>query len=299
MDTRINGMMAIVKDYGWLWAALLGVALILGACETAATPVAAVVPPTPTATQPPPTLPPPIRYALLGNAEGYVADMAQLQDAALLEQLGDDVDALLDEGGESAMPLLQGYDIVAGYGVRDGWQQSPTAMRVYLVTNPQLAPLNNPDIATLMQQAVNPQALVTNLSSAPTAITGAIAAEHDFSPAMAIREALANAGYPDGFALRLLTVPVPGLDDITAQLRRANFDVQVVRRDGLQPDDITNRRAHAFIVTANDDETAALWQAAAGEAHMVLLYTLPIRYRVISDDIQVMFTANGWPLPVR
>lgn len=268
-----------------LSAGLLIALLVLAGCEGEATPIAAVLPPTPTPTQPPATLPPPIRYALADNVAGYVTDMATLQATGLVEQLAD---AGTDE------QLIAGYDVVMRFGVAAGWQQVPRPPQVALLINSNLPPLDDPLIATVLRNALDGDGIIATLG-----IDGATPLLSQAVNTVRLRNELANLGHPDGFLLTLAHTSLPGIQQVQQQLAASNFETRLI---ALQPDalasTLTTNRAHLLLTSWAQESIREAWTAQIGDANVLMLYDLPISYRAV-PDVQVQFAANGWPIASR
>jgi hypothetical protein len=253
------------------------VAWLLVACEAEATPIAFVAEPTGQAeeTAPIATNPPNLLYGLFANTEGYVRDLAEMQSRATVETFYDS-------------SRFANYDIVAAYGVFEGWQVSPTTQHLALVINANLAPLDNETIRALIPQAIDSQALIAELAingMQPGAITSL--------PNATIRTSLANAAYPDGFQLTVASSPLPGLGILLAQFNASNISVQLI-----EADTIADNRAHLLLISWTEEAERAEWILQVGEENFVEIYSLPISY-LAKDGIQIEFSENGWPLPLR
>jgi hypothetical protein len=246
-------------------------------CEAQATPIALVAEPTGDIVEASPvaTNPPNLIYGLFSNTEGYVVDLAEIQSRALVETFYDS-NRYVD------------YDIVAAYGVFEGWQLSPIRQHLALVINPNLAPLDNEAIRVLIPQAIDSQALVDSL-----AIAGMQAGSLATLPNASIRTSLANAGYPDGFQLTLAASPLLGLGIITEQFNANNISIQVI-----EADTIIDNRAHLLLVLWTDEAERDEWVSQMGEADVLEIYSLPISY-LVKDGIHIEFSEAGWPLPSR
>jgi len=262
------------------WLLSIAGLLLLAGCEAAATPVVAVVQPTNTA-EIIATLPPPIRYGLAANINGYLDERGLLEETALVE--------FLPAGG-----LLAGYDLIATYGLFDDWQQSPTAHHFALILNTHLAPLDNPTIAQLIRRSVNTQALVN-----ATGIDGAQAAIVEHLPSETIKTELANAGFPDGFQLTFAAMPVPATNNVINQLADSNLQTDRVEANADNISNmLSNNRAHLFLIRWVSEDEQQQWIQVVGEENFIALYTLPISYQA-DASLTITFTSQGWPLPAR
>ena len=278
---------------------LLACGLLLAGCEADATPIAAVLPPTPTAIQPPPTLPPPLRYALADNVAGYLppADLQALQASGLVEQLAD--------GGTDA-DLTAGYDVVMRFGdvptdsidTQDAaitdWTRSPSYPHVLLIINRNLPPLDNPRVVDVLRNALDGIGLVDTLG-----ILGAEALLGQEVNTVRLRNELADLGYPDGFLLTLAHTRLPGVAAVQGQLAASNFDTRLLSiQQGAVGDTLAQNRAHLLLASWSRPEQRAEWAAQISESDLLDLYSLPIRYRAV-PDVSVQFTPGGWPLASR
>ncbi|MFW5691262.1 MAG: hypothetical protein ACOCXZ_02065 [Chloroflexota bacterium] len=263
----------------WLFGLLMS-ALLLAACEGEPTPFPAELPPTlaPTAAS---TDPPPVRYAITADSAGGVLERTALEAAHVVEVLTAPPDPA---------DLGPRYDVVAGYGLYDGWQTGPVRPLVLLVANPAVPPLDASS-AALALRAVDPTALIEQMG-----LPGAEAVAGEAAlPAAAIRETLANAGRPDGLGLVLGLVHAPGETAVQAALDRANIRTRLVRFD----DEAAARaawdegRVHLLLALVAPDDAAA-WRDGPHRD----LFTLPISYNAV-DGLRIDFTPGGWPLASR
>jgi hypothetical protein len=253
----------------------LGVLLLTIGCEPEATPIAIIT--TPTATPiPEATIPPPIRYALADNVEGFMRDREQIEAVAIVEQLGDD--------GRSDV-VAESYDMVVSLGIIEGWQIAPQRLRVGIAINTILAPLDDAYIIEALRSAFISADLVSEI-----ALVGIeTQTTPDTSAPTTIRTQLANMGFPDGFALRM------GGDDILAEsalishLRQANFTLERSTTDSTSS-------AHLWLLLGGNDAQWSAWEAQYGAENILYLYDIPLSYRV-KDNVVVDFTAHGFPIP--
>lgn len=280
MKRNNTGIRFIMSSIG------LGLLLFLAGCEASATPLPAVLPPTPT-DAPLPTLPPPLRYAFSANTAGYVEDLALIRATGLVDQLTDNN---LDE------TIIAGYDVVVTYGTVEapGWIRSPITPNIALLLNTSLPPLDNPDIQMWVQRALNPQAIVSTL-----AIPGAAAAAANPVEGSTARNALANAGYPDGVHLILGFRTFPGAGLLAEQWAAAGFHITPV---AIAPDMTAelfqSQRAHVLLVIWTTPEEKTALQALGDAAPMIDLYALPISYRA-NPQLTLTFTSSGFPMAAR
>lgn len=240
--------------------------ILLAGCEPEATPIALVNTPSSEAVATEmPTNPPNLRYGLFVNTEGYVRDLAEIESRAAVETVY-----------ESAR--YTDYDIVAAYGIFEGWQVSPVSQHLGLVINSEFAPLDNEMIRALIPQAIDSAGLVAELGINGMRPNGL----ETLSPA-SIRTTLANSNYPDGLQLTLATSPIPALELILEDFRASNIHIQL-----LEEGNPAHLSLHLWTTEAE--------RAALGEA--IEIYSLPISY-VAREGIQLEFSETGWPLPLR
>lgn len=266
-------------------ARLLGLALglLMAGCAGQATPLPAglpteLAPPTPpTATD----VPAPIRYALTADTAGYVADLPLLQASAQVEFLTAEFNPA-DLGAR--------YDVVAGYGERDGWARSEVTPHAALI----VGAVDPPEIQAIVRQVVQPQAVAASL-----AINGAQADAVQAAPPETLRAAFANLGIPDGIGLALGSASVPGSEQIAAQFEAVNIDIRLrvfsldVLLNALETGEI-----QAALAVWTTPEQRERWAQQFGAENVIDLYTLPISYLAV-DDLTIRFTPGGWPLAER
>lgn len=263
-------------------ALLACLCVCLAACEPEATPMP-VIPPTSAPPTPTPGAPQPIRYAITAETAALIPDLTDLEAAADLTLLTEPL-APADFDGR--------YAIIAAYGDQPGWTRAPVVPQVALVINPAAPPLDTPELAAALRLALFPDEL-----SAALNIPGAEAAALNSATRTSIREQLANAGYPDGFDVRLAAA-APGADAVVAQLAALHIGAQ---RVDLPAGDIAAALAagqiHAALVVWAGAERDS-WTAQVGADNVIDLYTLPISYWTI-EGLSITFTEAGFPIPVR
>lgn len=248
------------------------VALLLTGCAQATpfpiTPIPSRTPTLEPGAAPPDTPTPEIvRYGLLPNAAAY----APLD---IIEGTGAQVDVLTETSDFTA------YDILAGYGLFTDWTEVPTQARVSLAIDITRPPLDTPDIAAIVRHAAQPREVLAGLD-----IPGAqpLTAGDDSA---ALRQQLANAGYPDGFTLYGTADSAPGTDALLRQFSDANIIIRPT----------TSAYPHLRVNVWHEAGTRATLTETYGEENVIDLYTLPISYRA-APDLDVTFTADGWVLP--
>lgn len=255
---------------------LLTMSLFLVACETQSTPIAAVQTPmvTPELIM---TIPPQIRYGLYPNVVDFVQDINLLQESALVEPM-------------SAESAIGDYDVVVAYGVYDGWQQSPISHHISLIINPNLAPLDNENIRNILRQTFDSRAFLNVLN-----IVGTLSGTTQAVSPNETKIALANSGFPDGFVLTMAVETIPSLEAIAAQFTQRNIDLHVIENE---PNMLNNNRAHLLLILWTQEAQRTIWLEQVGEENILDLFTLPISY-IASDNLNLTFTENGFPLPAR
>jgi len=254
---------------------------VISACQPEATPVANLAPPTPTQdiTE---TLAPPIHYVLgthIQNMDSIRDEIAQ--SALLIPASGLTVDSLLGTD----------YDIIADYGVIDGWQQSPVIPTISLIINPNLEPLNDDVIANVIRSGVDGVRIVNQ-----TNISGTLPLAISTIRLSSLKTEFANMGFPDGFELQMSIAEIPNSDAIVNELRALNIDLQI-KQDTLENTvvQLTNNRLHLAIIKWHDVSEKALWTTAVGEMNVIDLYQLPISY-LASPELTITFAADGFPI---
>lgn len=200
----------------------------------------------------------PLRYGILPNAAEY-APIAQLERTGLSVEIVNDTSRYED------------YDALIGYGLYDGWEPVQAHTQpVVMALDVSLAPLNQPDIAQVVRNAVNGISVAGQLN-----ISG-VYPLHTPSTSLVDASQLANIGYAEGVILYGVWDDLPGVAIVREQLARGG--VTLVRLSG----DNAAERAHMRIERGDDTATDAL-----------PLYTLPLSYRA-RDNLAVSFTDTGW-----
>jgi hypothetical protein len=184
------------------------------------------------------------------------------------------------------------YDLVAAYGDLPGGTHAPVTPHVAVVINPTASPLSDPSLLNLLRHSLNPQSIVDSL-----AIAGAVSDTVEFSPPIAIRTELANAGWPDGLVLSIAYAAAPGAPEIAEQLVSVgiNSRLSVITKDDLNTAFDGGIIQAAFITWETPDERQA-WVSRFGDANVIDLYTVPISYLAVRD-LTITFTPGGWPIP--
>lgn len=255
--------------------------VLLTACEPGGTPIPAIIPPTVTPT-PEPTVPPPVRYGLVTEALETIPDVAVLQESAQVEMVpAESVD-------------LAGYDVVAGYGRREGWTESPVTLTVVLLMNESLAPMDDVLATSIVRHAIDPVVLVRE-----TGIPGVLPEDRDVVDGVTLRTELANAGFPDGFDLIMAHTPLPGVDTVAAMLTAAGLQIRVLPVTTESVERVLRTdRAHVLLTACPDPVACEVLRDQAGSLPMVTVMTLPVSYQAV-DDLSVTFTTWGFPVGTR
>lgn len=255
--------------------------VVISACQPEATPVANVVPPTATVDMIE-TLAPPIHYVLGSTIQNMDSIRDEIAQSALL----------IPASGLTEESLLgTDYDIIADYGLIDGWQQSPVVPTVSLIINPNLAPLNDDTIANIIRNGVDGVRIVNQ-----TNISGTLPLAISTIRLTSLKTEFANMGYPDGFELQMGVAEIPHHDAIITELNGLNLDLQITQ-DTLDniATQLTNNRLHIALIKWNNVSEKAIWTSAVGEMNVIDLYQLPISY-LASPDLNITFSDNGFPI---
>ena len=252
------------------FAALLLLTLLVSACEPEPTPLPVNLPTLPPATT---TAPAPdereLRYALAPGVTNFFSAEDQRLISASATIIPLETPPVADDLGSA-------YDILVAFSQFPDSTEAPAPLQVKLLVNTTLAPLDNPDIALIIRQAVDPQTIASVLGIPPEQ-SGAAPAPS----AQALRANLANAGYPDGFDLTLAADFTAGADTIVQHLSSVNIDVRLV------PGGET-----AHLTLTNIPTTT---QANVDSIHLL---NLPIYYRAV-PSLNISFTPAGFPIITR
>lgn len=264
-----------------LWFICIIGLFFISACQPEATPVANVVPPTPTEDIIE-TLAPPIHYVLGATIQNMDSIRDEITRSALLIPMsGLTEDSLLGTD----------YDIIADYGIIDGWQQSPIIPTVSLIINPNLAPLNDDIIANVIRSGVDSVRIVNQ-----TNISGTLPLAISTIRLTSLKTEFANMGYPDGFELQMSIAEIPNSDAIVNELNGLNLDLQVTQRtlENIATQ-LTNNRLHLALIKWHNVSEKAIWTSAVGEMNVIDLYQVPISY-LASPELTITFSDNGFPI---
>lgn len=252
----------------------------LAACQPDATPVANVAPPTPTEDIAA-TLPPPIRYVLGASAQNLSSISAEIAQSALM---------IPASGLTEESQLGIDYDVIADYGVIDGWELSPVIPTVSLIINPNLAPLNDDNIANIIRSGIDGVRIViqTNISGTRPLAASTIRLT-------SLKTEFANLGFPDGFTLRVGLVDIPNSQAIIDEFDQLNIDTEII--NGSLEDiarQLANNRIHLAVVKWHSVSEKSSWTAAVSDINVIDLYQLAISY-LASPDLTITFSDNGFP----
>lgn len=264
----------LLSQIGWAIGCLL-LGSLLSACEATPTPFPVDIPIEPTET-PIPASERVIRYGLAANTRDQIMDLAELQAVAQVEYLNT---------VPNPQALGTEYDLIVAYGEWDGAQTAPSPLNISLIINLDLPPLDNPALADILQRGISPATLQGVLQNGDVPDSTDLQRE--------LRTLLANAGYPDGFELRLAHHAVPGVQAIAQDLKAINIDLIFW---ALNQELWANEQAHIALVGWIDRPTRDEWIQAIANPITIDLISLPISYWVV-DDLEIGFTANGFPIP--
>jgi hypothetical protein len=256
------------------------------ACEPEPTPFPVAIPPPSTDVPLTISASSSIRYTFAPNTAGLVADLELISESAQVEQLTEEVNP--DELGTR-------YDIVTAYGDLPGGTRSPVMAHVALLVNPDITPLDNSAVISIVQHSIDAQAVIEHL-----AISGA---QVDLSQAAiatsTLRLQLANAGWPDGFHLTTAYAYTPGAVEMVEQLQAIGISSQMLlMTDADIAAELDDGQIHLALVTWTAPEQRERWETLVGSANVLDLYTIPISYLAM-PELTITFTANGWPLVTR
>jgi hypothetical protein len=257
-------------------AFIAGIAIGLASCEAQATPVAgAFATATPTLA---PTSVAPIRYALTQSSLLFAPNISALQQVGFVEQLA-------SEDSED-------YDVIIGYGTRDGWQTAPQPLTIGLVINPNLSPLNKPQVAQWVRQSVDTNALMGEPSWIALRLPTLAPAD--------IRAQMVQAQTPDGYKLVLGHSFTATLDALIANFSASNLEIEtrVIKPDQLDAL-IPNNQAHLVLVAWANDTAKNAWVAQVGDENVLEFIQVPIRYRLANGIAVTGYIEDGLPIAER
>jgi hypothetical protein len=262
----------MLKRFVTIWLA----ALFLVACEPDATPLPVDVVPT---TSPATVAPSPqtVRYAI--------------DPAALLVMPPDDYDMIAADAEVTTVsppfdPAALGtqHDVQIALGDLPDGEHAASPVMVSLAINTTIPPLDDPEIAVIVRDAVDTEQFAAALN-----LPGAEALPHEAQPAQALRNGLANIGLPDGFDLSLTALFAPGADALQNQLGAVGITTQVSEIEPGNSADLS--RSHLILFTGSVETLATDEEVY----DLIALAAVPIGYRVASG-LTVEFTPAGLPL---
>jgi hypothetical protein len=247
------------------WSLGLAALLFLAcACEPEATPLPGNLPTRAPATATAEATPALVRYAIAPDALPYLAAEDQTLISASAEIIALDAPPAADDLGTR-------YDIVVALGSLPDSTLVPEPLRVSLIFDTSLPPLDDAEIELIVYQTVDPQAIARALGVPPEQAGAAPSPSRE-----TLRARLANAGYPDGFDLTLAAF-APGAETLVGLLEAIGV--------------------HARIVT-DADEAAHLTLTTELATDALTILTIPIRYRAV-DGLSITFTPSGFPIVSR
>ena len=256
------------------------VLVLIAACTAEPTPFPVSAPETPTV-EVQSTVIPDVRYAFSANTIGYVEELPEIEEQAAVELIRDVVDPA---------ELGTRFDLIATYGAFEGWTRSPVEPQVMLVVNPSAPPLT-PELADVLRRSIQPQAIVEAVGwpgMEPLVVVT--------TSASALREEMANLGFPDGVRIVLGHTFAPGVSEVAARLASINVRTRVVAMpEAALMEAMARGQVQMALVVWVTPEREQEWQNTFGAASTTNLYNLPISY-LAAPGLDVAFTAGGWPL---
>lgn len=276
---------------GWRCLPGLMAVLWLAGCAPPPTPLPVIAPTvTPVVTAPTSA---PAAAASTARRWQYGIATAPLPDTATLAEVADIT--YLDPTA-SLTDAAARFDVVIAYGVPPGWSPLPLmTATAALIINPDVPPFDNPDMAAALRDLLDPAELIAALG-----LPDSEPLRHNDASADTVRARLANAGFPDGFDVRLAAT-VPGAPALTDHLRTFAIYAHEMPLTVSAPADVgaalTAGRVDLALVAYIDPAARADWVAQVGADHVIDLYTLPLSYHA-ADTLSLNLTAVGLPLIV-
>jgi hypothetical protein len=263
-----------------LWLFFILISLFISACtnEAQPTPFPAEIEGTPTPI-PTATPRPPLQIGLDRNTAGYVNEINQLRAIGIVEEL---------DLPTSQASLGDVYDIVAGYGLADGWLTSPIQTRVGILIDPTF---QTPEVTQMILSALDGELVNQQYPYTIPALNASTSSSD-------IRTYFANSGFPDGVVGLIGVMDTPATSGVIASLERINIRVRPItyEKSAIAEAFQTGLIKMAIVTWTNSDEEA-VWQSLFGAEYLQQLYSLPIRY-LAHEDLTITFTASGWPIPL-
>jgi hypothetical protein len=245
---------------------LLVIGLLLAACEPTATPFPVDIPSPMRATDLVP-----VRYGLAADLVAAApADwLADVQPTPIgPDWTPDDLGTL--------------FDVIVGYATLPQATPAPAQVHLSLAINPALPPLDDSDLMAFIRRGLDGSALSASLNipgSQPAIVASLSAAQ--------IRSELANRGQPDGFEVNIAAQTRLGLEGLIQQLADINVRANLIAETDF---------AHLILFLRTIPDGAS---GTNGETSTVLdLLVVPVNTVTVSN-LEIMYTADGWPLAKR
>lgn len=268
------------------WILIIAV-LVLTACQPDPTPFPVNIPVTESASAQAPVsvTPGTIRYALAANTIDAIPDIALIMESSQVEYLSQPVNPA-DLGAR--------YDIIVTYGnVPDG-VVSPVTVHVALILNTGRSFFEGIQLPSLLNRSLDPRTVVNMLG-----IPGSIPDQADTVDAGAIRGELANAGFPDGLIVNIVSAYSPGVSAIKAVFQAAGVESQWALASPQSISEVfQSGDVLAALVTWTTSESRAVWESVSDPENVIDLFTIPISYLAV-DGLTITFTSSGFPLATR
>ena len=241
--------------------------LLACACQPPATPLPVNLP-----TLPPPSstpglytsTPTPLRYAVAPDALPFFSQQDQTQISASAAIIPLDAPPVPSDLGVR-------YDLVVAVGDLAGGTLAPSPLQIGLVINSALPPLDDPTLVEIIRRTIDPQKIAAALN-----LPGVQAATEQPEDSTALRNQLANAGYPDGFDVTLAVQIAPGAEVLTQMLKAIGIDAR-----------LTTNLSEPAHLTLTSEQT--------GNANVIPLFSLPINYSAVAG-LKISFTPDGFPI---
>lgn len=268
----------VTFTYKWhIWTGFIVSLLLLVACEGQPTPFPAQLPTdTPSASEitdsatPSATNAPSLRYAI---------DPSLANIPIRLEGNYTRIQA--------ATPLASSdiqYDIAVMLGGTEGWQTSPIPLSIGLILRP------SANFTDIIWRAIDPPVLIERMG------VNWITPLHDgTTPAIVLRNELANLGKPDGFAVTMGMLGIIGEEALRDQLRTLLIEIAAIpitiedRIPTLQSGMIDMVLVSWFTEAERDE-----WVNLVGEANLLPLFSVPISYQAM-PDLTITLSIYGLP----
>ena len=251
---------------------------LLAACQPTPTPFPVDIP-TPATATPENSAPQPIHYAFTANTAGALANSEAYYPQAEITQLTEPVD-LADLGSK--------YDIIITLGAYPDAVPSPTLLNYLLLINPALPPLNDTGLISIVTRSLNPEAMIQPLAIPDIRVTPR-AAEN----VPVLLTEMANAGWPDGFELRLAHENALGFDALYNHFATLNISLISV------PFNTDLSQTNLLLVTWSSLHERNQWAELVDDSQFAIeLFGIPISYWAV-PELNVTFSSQGWPVASR